>query len=114
MALLPTLREKKRYIAFEVISERRLSDPTAVSDAVHQAVQRYLGQKGSAEAGITVVKDRYDNERQRGIIRVGHKMVTPVIASLTFITRIQDTQVIVKTIGTSGILKKAYNRYIAG
>jgi ribonuclease P/MRP protein subunit POP5 len=114
MALLPTLREKKRYIAFEVISERRLSDPSAVSDAVHQAVQRYLGQKGSSEAGITVIKDRYDAQKQRGIVRVSHTMTGQVIASLTFVTRIADTPVIIRSIGTSGILKKAYNKYIAG
>ncbi len=49
---------------------------------------------------------------QKGIIRVGNKHVNELKAALTFIEKINNQKVIVKSIGVSGILKKAKQRYL--
>jgi len=112
-ALLPSLREKKRYLAFEIISKGKISGFSAISTAINESALDYLGTKGAAVAGIILLKERYDPQRQRGIIRVNHKNVDHLRASLCFVESIGEGPVIVHSIGTSGILKKAYNKYIA-
>ena len=69
--------------------------------------------EGAAGAGAILLKERFNRDTQRGIIKVSHKYVDKVKASLCFIEKINNQQVIAHSIGTSGILKKAYNKYIA-
>jgi ribonuclease P/MRP protein subunit POP5 len=108
MAVLPTQREKKRYVAFEVIADRDVPAQEAAR-AISGAVERYIGAKGAADAGIMVLTKRYDQAKRRGIVRVSHKMVDNLRASLCF------TQgIVIRSIGASGTLKKAYTKYIGG
>ena len=101
--LLPTLKERKRYLVFEIVS-----NPIKfkiVSEAIWDGVLGYLGTKGTAQAGIWLLNDKYNNNK--GIIRIGHKYVDDVKASLALIKKIDNTDVIVKSLGVSGILNKA-------
>jgi len=50
---------------------------------------------------------------QKGILKVNHKYTEQVKASFCFIERINNNKVIVKSVGTSGTLKKAYGKYLA-
>ena len=112
-AVLPSLREKKRYLAFEVISEGRISDAGSVEASIRHAALSYLGSKGSSAAGIIMLKEKYNVEKQRGLLRVGHKHLDPLRAALCFITRIEDNKAIVHSLGASGMVNKAY-KYVAG
>jgi ribonuclease P/MRP protein subunit POP5 len=107
-SVLPTQREKKRYVAFEVISDRDVQAREAAT-AILGAVHRYMGESGAAEAGIMVLTKRYDPARKRGLVRVSHKMVDKLRASLCF-TR----DLVIRSVGASGTLKKAYTKYIGG
>ena len=60
-----------------------------------------------------ILKDKYNKEKQRGIIKVNNKMVNNLKASLCFIKTIENQPVVVKSVGVSGILKKAQEKYIA-
>ena len=71
-----------------------------------------IGQLGVAKAGLQVIKDCWNPDLQRGIIKVGHKHVDELKAALTFIKKINNKDVVVKSIGVSGILKKAKERYL--
>lgn len=112
-AVLPSLREKKRYLAFEIVSKIKIKDVSAVSEAVHSSVLHYLGDRGAAAAGVIMLKERFNHAAQRGIVRVNHKYLDMLKASLCFIKNIAGNEVIVQSIGSSGILKKAFNSYIA-
>ncbi len=111
--LLPSLRERKRYLAFEIISESPILDFKAVERAIQDKSLEFLGILGCAEAGIMVLNDKYNPENQRGLIRVSHTSVDKLRASLMMIEKIEDKNVIVRSVGVSGILKKAKNNYIA-
>jgi len=110
--VLPSLREKKRYLVFEVISKERLPDFKAVSDTIWQCSLQFLGQLGVAKAGIMVLDNKWDSKLQRGIIKVGHKHVDAVKAALMFANRIDGKEVIFRSIGVSGILNKAERNYL--
>jgi len=110
--LLPTLREKKRYLAFEVLSKDKIADFDTVSNAILHASAEFLGQLGVSKAGLLVLSDKWDKNLQRGIIRVSHNHVDNLKAALTMIGKINDNEAIVKSVGVSGILNKAEKRYL--
>jgi|SRR3989338_10765075 len=103
--LLPTLKEKKRYLAYEVISKPLKFN--VVSKAVWDNILGYIGTKGTAKAGIWLLNDKYKNNK--GIIRVTNKYVDDLKASLALIKKINNEDVIVRSLGVSGILNKAEN-----
>ena len=104
--VLPSLREKKRYLAFEIISESKIDNINAVSDAIIAAVHGFIGSLGAAKAGILVLQDKWNSKSQKGVIRVGHKHVDQLKGSLTLIDKINNTKTIVRSIGLSGVLNK--------
>lgn len=104
-SLMPTLRERKRYLAFEVMSEKRIEG--RITSVIWRSILENLGVFGCAKAGIWVLPDKYDPEKQRGIIRVNHKHVDELRTTLAMIRSIEGEKVIVRSIGLSGILKKA-------
>ena len=110
--VLPSLREKKRYIVFEVISKEKISDINAVSNKIWQISLQFLGQFGVAKAGIIVLQNKWNEELQRGIIKVSHKHVDAVKAALVFADKIDGKDVIFRSLGVSGILNKAEKNYL--
>ncbi|MBI2660006.1 ribonuclease P protein component 2 [Candidatus Woesearchaeota archaeon] len=110
--VLPSLREKKRYLAFEVISTEKIKDADLVSDAIMDASLKFLGQIGVAKAGLMVLNNKWDAQTQRGIMKVGHKHVDGVKASLIFASKINNKDAIFRSLGVSGILRKAESKYL--
>jgi len=102
--LLPSLREKKRYLVFEVISQKKLNRMPA--EAIKQAMLNLTGELGLAGAGM-IFLDKWNTNMQRGLVRINHKYVDKLRASLCFIDKIEDKEVIFKSVGVSGMLKKA-------
>ena len=110
--VLPSLREKKRYLAFEVISREKINDFGAVSNAVMHYSLQFLGQLGAAKAGIMVLNNKWDAHNQRGIIKVSHKHVDAVKAALALADKIDGKDVIFRSIGVSGILNKVERKFL--
>ena len=112
--LSPTLKEKKRYLAFEILSEGKIKAFSEVSKAIWASVLQFVGTKGAARLGIKLFSEKYNPEAQRGLIRVVHTGLDELKASLALITSIDQHQVIVRSIGASGILAKAEKNYLGG
>ena len=110
--VLPSLREKKRYLAFEVISKEKINNFGDVSDAVMHYSLQFLGQLGTAKAGIMLLDNKWNSHAQRGVIKVGHKHVDAVKAALIFADKIDGKDVIFRSIGVSGILNKAERKFL--
>ncbi len=94
--MLPTLKEKKRYIVFEVISEEEQD----IRTTAEKTMQAFLGKLLINKSGARVIK----TEKNKGIIRVNHNFVNEVKASFV-VSNIPET--IIRSIKTSGTLKKA-------
>lgn len=108
--ILPSLRQKKRYLVFEIISNSKISKFKAVSDAIYKKVFECLGEFRTAEAGIMIIK--FDNMKQKGIIKVNHNFVDLLKSALIMITKVGRQKVVFKSVGVSGILKKAEAKFI--
>ena len=110
--LLPSLREKKRYLAYEVISKSRFNDALHANKAIVEAAKEFLGDLGMARAGIIAMNDQWNTDMQRGIIRVNNRHVDSLKAALVFAGSIDGKGAIVRSVGASGILKKAKQKYL--
>tara|TARA_Y100000310_G_scaffold345407_1_gene464642 strand:+ start:2477 stop:2824 length:348 start_codon:yes stop_codon:yes gene_type:complete len=104
--VMPSLREKKRYLSFEVVSKNKNSFKS-VEKAISNAVLGFLGVYGSGKAGINIMDDQFNFKEQKGIIRVNNKNVDALKASLVMVKEVDGGEAIVRSIGVSGILNKA-------
>lgn len=110
--LLPTLREKKRYLAYEVISAHKFNDAFEVSKAIMDAAKDFLGNAGMARAGVIAMDDQFNQKLQKGIIRVNNRHLDNLRASLLFVEEINGEGAIIKSVGASGVLKKSQQKYL--
>ena len=111
--LLPSLKEKRRYVVFEVLSDAPVLRDD-VYDTVSSHVKDFVGTLGFSRAGIQFVPERWDGKRQRGVVRVCHTSVDTLKASFSLISHVKNQQVIIHSVGVSGILSKAKHKYLAG
>ncbi|MGE0793520.1 MAG: Rpp14/Pop5 family protein [Candidatus Woesearchaeota archaeon] len=100
-ALKPTKREKKRYIVYQIETDIKKS----IQEKLLIKLKENLGIFSSAKAGIIPIQ--FDNKTKIGIMRVNHKMVDEIRANFVLISKIDNENIFVKTLGVSGILKKA-------
>lgn len=108
-ALLPSLKEKKRYLAFEVISESNIVFKD-IKEAIISSFKELFGLEGLAKAGIQFI----DYRNNKGIIRVSTKSLDNLKAAFCFLRKVNKDDVILKSLGVSGILKKAKSNFIIG
>ena len=108
--LPPTLREKKRYLAFEIIGEEKIGFGD-ILNAFWHSLLNLIGEVGVSRANIWFVSDSWDSERQRGLIRCETRYVEYVRAALALIERVGDKRMIIYTLGVSGTMKAAKRKF---
>ncbi|MBN1923368.1 MAG: ribonuclease P protein component 2 [Nanoarchaeota archaeon] len=95
--ILPSSREKKRYILFEVIGEEKVFKDE-VKNSIYQKTLELLGEEGFSRAGVMLVGTN--------IVRVNPKFKDEMINILSLIRVINGKRVVINTLKTSGIIKK--------
>ncbi|WP_297497472.1 ribonuclease P protein component 2 [Thermococcus sp.] len=108
--LPPTLRDKHRYIAFQVVGERSFKKEE-VRRAVWEASLSTLGVLGSAKAKPWFIK--FDEKSQTGIVRVDRKHVEELRFALTLVTEINGSKTIFRTLGVSGTIKRLKRNFLS-
>lgn len=103
--ILPSsMRDRERYLAFQLISEQ----PVLMQDmtnTIWHSVLNFLGELETSKARIKIIKDCYEEKKQMGIIRCSHEHVENVRAAIALIQRIGDSRAIFKVLGVSGSIK---------
>ena len=102
MKLLPSLRQKKRNLVFEIIAKK---DFTAfeIDEAIKEAIKSFIGELGLAKAAPLFIKLNGNTF----IIKVNHQYVDQVKASLALIKTIKNSSILFKSLITTGTIKKA-------
>ena len=103
--LLPSLKEKRRYVAFEVIAQSRFTERD-VADAIIASMLEQVGRRGLSRAGLKFVPESWDADKMRGVVRVAHDAAELLKSTFPFIKTIKNKSVIVRSVGTSGLLAK--------
>jgi ribonuclease P/MRP protein subunit POP5 len=102
--LSPTLREKDRYISFQVISEESITY-SDLESAIWNQLLDFYGEYGVSKTSMWLVKNLWNEKNQVGVIRCNNRSVSQVIAGLGLISRLGDIRVILKILKISGTLK---------
>lgn len=110
MKILPSsLREKKRYLAFKLITETgEPVDRKVLLDEVYFATQTLLGDLGSSEIGYRLM----DFDGSRGILRVNLDAVEPARAALATVYVLKGVRAHILICGVSGTIRAATEKYI--
>jgi ribonuclease P/MRP protein subunit POP5 len=110
MKILPSsLRDKKRYIAFEVTSEAiETIDRKALLDEVFFATQTLVGDLGSSEIGYRLM----DFNGTHGIMKVNLGAVELARAAMATVCSIKGNRSTIKILGTAGTIRAAIEKYI--
>ena len=107
--LIPTLREKKRYVSFEIISkDDACFEYPEVTRAIRESYKALYGETGEAKAGLLVIPKKYKDNK--GVIRVNNKSKDKLLLSLAMIKEINKKEVIIRSLITSGMISKAEQR----
>ena len=104
--LLPSLRGKKRYIAFELISEGPVGRSDLVKEIMSSA-SSLLGDVISSECDVKIL----GFEDWKGIIQCSNTRVKETRASLA-ITRINGKRATLHIFGISGTVKRATEKFL--
>lgn len=102
--LIPTLREKKRFVKIRVNSEKKF-DFKDFSNNLNTQLTYYIGAIDFGKGGVWILKDKFNFENQEAIIKVGVKYKQKLLASLSLITKFGNSNVKIETIRVSGTLK---------
>ncbi len=99
----PTLREKKRYILFELICDNKL-ETNDVAYALNDAFLSLFGSFGSARVSAKLIE--WDKEQNRGILKCERSAKEHAIAALQFVREVKDSTVVPRVLLVSGTLRK--------
>lgn len=106
--LLPSLKEKKRYLVYEVLSQKKHTHED-ITTTIKTTIQWLIGTLGMAKAGIIFLDANTEN---KGIIRVTTKYVDHVKAAFCAVRNINKSEAIVRSVGLSGTLHKARLKFL--
>lgn len=95
-------RVRRRYLRFQVASERRFSK-REVADAIRRGVLRLYGVHGLSQ--IEPVLIEFDEEEQTGILRCSHLHLRRMRASLAYITSISGSSSSIRVVKVSGTIR---------
>ena len=101
MKMLPSLKERNRYLVFEVKEKKK-----DIKKDIWKGCLDFLGEFGCGEAGLWFLNDKWDEKKRKGILKVNNKYVEKVRFALSLNN--------IHTIGVSGTLKKAEKKFIGG
>ena len=107
--LPPTMREKKRYLAFELISEGEVRREDLLRE-IFSSSGYLLGDVGSSECGMRLLTF----EDSKGIIRCRHNSTEKTRAVLATINSINNRRVTINVLGISGTVAGATKKYLEG
>ena len=102
--LIPTLREKKRYVAVRIISEETITYEE-LEKAFWETLHKVFGHVGSAYFSVWILKDTFNENKKFFIIKCNHLSLPFVLSTLGFIKQINNKKVTFEIVKISGTIK---------
>jgi len=98
------MRERNRYLTFEVISDVALERKQIV-DAVWSSLLRLHGELGASRTSLWVMD--WSVGKKRGILKVNHRSVETLKSSIITVKGINGKPAAINVLRTTGTLRKA-------
>lgn len=93
---------------FEVISKKQVQFDS-VAKALYKSARELFGDMGLAKMALKPMADTFG--QNKGVVRVNRKYVNYVKAVFCMVKKINNSPVIVRSVGVSGTLKKVSKKY---
>ncbi len=103
--LPPSLRKRKRYIAFEIISAQPV-EPEKVKEVLNASLLKLFGELESPEIRLIEFRDG------KGMVMCSHDELNKVKIALTLIKKINGQDVIPVILGVAGTIKSCRRKYL--
>jgi ribonuclease P/MRP protein subunit POP5 len=107
--LKPTLREKNRYVAFQLACSRKCSRDEIVK-AIWNSTLRFLGELAAGKLSLWIMD--WNDEKQKGILKANHKSIKDLRVGLSMLNNIGGSEAAINVLGVSGTLKKTREKYV--
>ena len=107
MKTLPTLRDKKRYMAFEVMSEQVISR-AELSHEIFASACSLFGDAGCSDINSSLLS--YDGKY--GIVRCAKGKTKEIRAALACISKVRGTRISILTLWIAVTIKGAMEKFI--
>ncbi|KXS40490.1 ribonuclease P [Methanolobus zinderi] len=107
--LPPTLRDGRRYLAFELIAEGPVKRDDLIRE-IFSAAGSLLGDVGASECAIRLLAF----EDMKGVVRCSPERTSNTRAVLATIRDVRGTRVLFHVLGISGTVRAATKKYLAG
>jgi ribonuclease P/MRP protein subunit POP5 len=104
---LPVLRDRRRYIAFELEAEDRVTRGDLIGE-IRAAQTALFGDRGAAENRLRMIS--FDG--RFGLIRCTHSRTEECKALLATVSSVGGTRAAIRVRGISGSIKAATEKYI--
>ncbi len=113
--LPPTLRNDKRYLSFEAISELPLNRDDVIF-LVWEASLNFYGECETSKFDLWIMKvwnvESENKKVIKGIIQCNRNKINQIRGAITLITKFKGKSVVFHTLGISGTIKSAIKKYI--
>ena len=103
--ILPSLREKKRYLIYEIIGKSKFQ-AEEIEKSIKSSYLSAFGEIETGKAGLIFLNKQFNKEKQRGIIKVSNKCLENLRYSLSLVKKIKNSKAIIQSVGCSGIINK--------
>ena len=99
-----SLRDKKRYLVFELITEQNLFGKD-VNFALKNHLLKLFGELGLSKMNYQFIQ--FNEKSKKGILKCRHTAVDDLKAGVLLLKEVNGIKVLPKTLKTSGTVKKA-------
>jgi len=105
----PAQRPKRRYIAFQLLCEARVSMKEVV-EAISSEALSFFGESKVAELGIWLLD--FSEETGKGYLVCNHRYKGEVIACLSLISSISGREASFIVLGVSGTIRSLKRKFL--
>ncbi|QGA80740.1 Rpp14/Pop5 family protein [Candidatus Nanohalobium constans] len=84
----PAIQENQRYLKFKVRGEYK--EIGEVVDAVWDSATKYMGTQGASKCDLWIIGNKFDEEKQEGVVKINREMEDDFRAALTLNTGFDD------------------------
>jgi len=106
LKVIPTLREKKRYVVFKVYSSDTIEYDEFRNAAIN-VMLKWMGEKGFGEANIKFIKNLWNEKEMVGFVKCSTRYVHDVKFAFGLLRQVGDAKVLVRTVLVSGTISSA-------
>ncbi len=105
----PTLRMKKRYLAFRICCDEKVSKGEFIA-ALNQESLKFFGELLSSEFRLWLMD--FDETNQKGFLVLNRGYISEVISSLTLISQLKGQKASIHVLGISGTIKNLKRKFL--